>query len=207
MTEIVNVADAEQVERDDRLRHAPLPEEEHDADDEADDDQAADPRVGPVGVCLVGQADQEWCDRRGEQRGADVVDVARGVSARGTSAAAARSSTSETRPIGTLTKKIQCQPRVSVMKPAERRADEEREPEDRAEEAGVLAALGGRVQVRDDGERDREDRARRRGPGGRGTGSNCHISWLSAGSTDATRNRPIAKRMIGRRPNRSDSLP
>ena len=39
------------------------------------------------------------------------------------------------------------------------RADEERDAEDGAEEALVLAALGRREQVADDRERDREERA------------------------------------------------
>ena len=43
--------------------------------------------------------------------------------------------------------------------PAERRPDERREPEHGAEQAEVLAALGRRVEVGDDGQRDREDRA------------------------------------------------
>ena len=43
--------------------------------------------------------------------------------------------------------------------PAQARTDERRQAEDRPEEAEVLAALGGRVEVRDDRERDREDGA------------------------------------------------
>ena len=67
--------------------------------------------------------------------------------------------TSATRPIGRLTKKIQCQLKLVGEEAAERRADEERDAEDGAEEALVLAAFGGREQVADDGERDREQGA------------------------------------------------
>ena len=67
--------------------------------------------------------------------------------------------TSETRPIGTLTKKIQCQPNVSVMNPPMPGPDERRQAEDGPEQAEVLAPLGRRVEVRDDREGDREDGA------------------------------------------------
>ena len=67
--------------------------------------------------------------------------------------------TSDTSPIGTLTKKIQCQLKRVGDEAAEARTDQRRDAEDGPEEAQVLAALGRRVQVGDDRERDREDGA------------------------------------------------
>ena len=63
---------------------------------------------------------------------------------------------SATAPTGRFTKKTQCQLIWSVRKPPEGRPDDRRQPEHAAEEPLVLAALGGREQVADDGQRDRE---------------------------------------------------
>ena len=52
-----------------------------------------------------------------------------------------------------------CQLKVSVSVAADGRAEQERDAEHEAEEALVLAALGGREEVADDRERDREERA------------------------------------------------
>ncbi len=49
-------AQAEEMERDDRLLGPPLGEDEQDDADERDEDEAADRRVGPVAELLVGQA-------------------------------------------------------------------------------------------------------------------------------------------------------
>ena len=82
--------------------------------------------------------------------------------------------TSEIRPIGTLTKKIQCQPTVSVISPPIAGPIRNETPEDGPEQAEVLAPLGGRVQVGDDGQRDREDRPAAEALDARGTGSAAH---------------------------------
>ena len=66
---------------------------------------------------------------------------------------------SEIRPSGTLRKKIHGQPNVSVIEATDERPEDRRQPEHRAEQRAVLGSLLGRVEVRDDGEGDREDRA------------------------------------------------
>ena len=58
-----------------------------------------------------------------------------------------------------LTKKIQCQPTVSVRMPPMAGPMSELSAEHGAEEALVLAPLRGREDVADDRERDREERA------------------------------------------------
>ena len=64
-----------------------------------------------------------------------------------------------TSPIGMLMKKIQFQPDVVGDHAAQARPDQRRHPEHGSEQPQVLAPLGGGVQVGDDREGDREDRA------------------------------------------------
>ena len=158
-TEIDEGPDPEQAQRHDRLRDARLDPDEDDAEHEADQDQAADRGIGPFAGLLVGEADEERRDGQGEDGRAEVVDVARRVRPADGRQEAPQDDTSETRPIGMLTKKIQCQPTVSVMNPPMAGPMSDDSAEDRPEEAQVLAALGRRVEVGDDREGDREDGA------------------------------------------------
>ena len=64
---------------------------------------------------------------------------------------------SDTSTIGTLTKKIHCQPKLSVMMPPMPGPSTRRQTENRAEEGAVLGPLLRRVEVGDDSQRDRED--------------------------------------------------
>ena len=58
-TEIEKVRQPEQAERHDRVGRPRLDPQEHGAEDEAEQHQAADDRIGPVVALLVRQADQE----------------------------------------------------------------------------------------------------------------------------------------------------
>ena len=66
-----------QVERDDRFLGARLGQDEEQGPDDADEDEAADGRLGPVAELLVGQADEQEDHRHREDEPADQVEVAR----------------------------------------------------------------------------------------------------------------------------------
>ena len=134
-------------------------QDEDGAERQADQDQPADRGVGPVAGLLVGEADEERRDGEGEDGRAHVVDVASRLPGRRTAGSRRHITTSETSPIGTLTKKIQCQVNWSVMKPPMPGPTSDDSPKTAPKRPRYLPRSAGRVQVRDDRQRDREDRA------------------------------------------------
>ena len=106
-----------------------------------------------------------------------------------------------------LTKKTQCQLDVVGQEATQRRADEGGDAEHGAEQALVLAALLGREQVADDGQRDREDRAGAEALDAAEGDQLLHRLAESAHRNEPKRNRlmPNISRLL--RPNWSDSLP
>ena len=132
--------------------------DEGDRDRQPQRDEAADLRIGPFAELLVGEADEDGHQGSHQQRGAQVVDVPVGVAgdARGQRPPdddqhdQADGNVDEEDPV----------PADGIgQDPADGRTDERAHPEDRAEIALVLAALGRREDVADDGQRDREQRA------------------------------------------------
>ena len=114
--------------------------------------------------------------------------------------------TSEIRPIGTFTKKIQCQPTVSVISPPiagpirnETPKTAPNRPRYLPRSEGVYRSATTASATGKIAPPPRPWRPRNR--------ISCSIDWLNPDRTDAIRNRLTAKMMIGRRPKRSDSLP
>ena len=90
---------------------------------------------------------------------------------------------------------------------ADGRPDEGRQPEHGPEEPEVLAALGRRVKVRDDRERDREDGAAAEALQAAEEDELPHRLAEAAQRPTRSGTGDTAKMITGRRPNRSDSLP
>ena len=113
---------------------------------------------------------------------------------------------SETSASGMLTKKIQCQPHVSVMNPPM--------PGPSSDESPNTAPNSPRYLPRSAGEYRSATTASATGktappprPCRPRNRMNCHISWLRPHRSDATMNSDRAQMKIGRRPYRSESLP
>ena len=125
---------------------------------EAHEDQPADAGIRPLPARLVGQADEERRDREREHDRADVVDMACGVRDLDRRQEAEQDDERDEADRDVDEEDPVPADRVGDDA-ADERPDERRQPEHGAEEAEVLAALGRRVEVRDDRERDREDGA------------------------------------------------
>ena len=123
--------------------------------DDADEDEPADGRIGPVAELLVGQADQQEDHGDREDRAADEVEVAR----RGRRLDRRQQPLDDDQrddPDRDVDVEDPVPAEVLGQQPADERAGDERDAEDGAEEALVLAALLRGEQVADDRERDRE---------------------------------------------------
>ena len=164
------VAVAEELERHDGLRGAPLDEQEDRRPRRRRRGGSRRPRTRSTSAdLLVGQAQEQEDDGHREDDGAQVVEVAgrrlavdRGqVAVDDDEADRADGQVDEEDPV----------PAEVVRQPAaQQRTDDRGDAEDGAEETLVAAALTRREEVADDRQRDREDGARRRRPGCRGRG-------------------------------------
>ncbi len=105
---------------------------------------------------LVRQSDEEGRDGGGERRGADIVDVLAGLGAADRRQQAPQDEQRD-QPDRDVDEEDPVPADRVGDEPAETRADERRQAEDSAERAEVLAALGRCVEVRHNGECDRED--------------------------------------------------
>ena len=96
-----------------------------------------------------------------------------------------------------------------VGQEATQRGADERAPsaEDGAEQALVLAALGGREEVADDRQRDREDGAGAEALDAAEGDELPHLLARGRTASEPSRKRLMPNISIGRRPKRSDSLP
>ena len=149
---------AEQLERDDRLLGPRLDPHEHHAEDDAEEDQPADERIGPVAGLLVREADEERHDGAGEDGRAPIVDRLHGLGmAHGRQEPPQHEQREEAQ--GQVDEEDPVPADRVGEESAERRADDRGDGEHRAEQALVLAALARAEEVTDDRERDREDRA------------------------------------------------
>ena len=150
--------DPEEGERDDRLLRPRLGPDEGSAEQEAQGDQAADLGIGPFAELLIGEADQERHQGGDEERGAEVVDVPVGVRV-----ANGRQGAPDDEEHDRADRNVDVEdplPAEVVGDQAAEAGPEQRaEPEDRTEEALVLAALRWSEDVADDRQRDREQRA------------------------------------------------
>ena len=151
---------AEQPHRDDRLGGAQLDEHEQRRRAATPATSRPMPSVGAPAVVRAGPGgvEQERADtgrRSGRRRGSR--SCGRGV--RAACLSATEVMTRATRPIGTLMKKIHCQPGPSAKKPPSTGPSTRGRAEDGAEVALVAAALARRDDVADHRERQRHQAA------------------------------------------------
>ncbi len=149
----------EHVERDDRFLGSGLDGQEQRAQDRGGGDQTAHLQVGPIARLLVGQRDQQGADGHDEDGRTGDVEVARRAgsldrwqqSRQDDQADDADRDVDVEDPVPA---------HVVGEQPAEGGSDDERDTEDRTEQALVAPSFGRCVQVTNDRERDREERSR-----------------------------------------------
>ena len=111
------VARAEQLERNERMRRSHHPEGKRRGREHAErEDDVAD-RIAPLALLAVDRAEREAADRERDDRGADPVELRRRLPRRGSPARASRSPTAATATSGTLMKNAARQEIVSTRRP------------------------------------------------------------------------------------------